>query len=169
MRAQTERTSCSSSLILSEGYNTGTRTHAYMQTHTHTHTLPHCCGVGAGIDHVCLIYGEVLRDLTTWCVCVCGCVCVFIPHTLWDPALAFKVNVYWNSKGVSEKAALLSNPSHSVLNNSLKTCLKLYKNWKTGTFLKHHKNVITTFLVWVGDKSVWELWVFIGFMCFAFE
>jgi len=56
----------------------------HTHTHTHTHTLPQCCGVGAGIDHVCLIYGEVLRDLTTWCVCVCVGVrvCVFIPHTL---------------------------------------------------------------------------------------
>lgn len=50
-----------------------------------------------------------------------------------------------------KKATLPANPSHSFLNNNLKTFRKLYKNWKTKTvtlpFLKQYKNVMAAFLV----------------------
>jgi len=88
MRAQTERTSCSSSLILSEGYNTGTRTHAYMQTHTHTHTHTHFtavlrCGCWHWPRLPDLWRGiERLDYLVCVCVCGCACVCVHSSHSL---------------------------------------------------------------------------------------
>lgn len=157
MRAQTERTSCSSSLILSEGYNTGTRTHAYMQTHTMYRSAAVWVLVPLTMS---AWFMERYWDTHTWLLGVCVSVCLHSFLTLFEILYWRLRSMFTETPNDLKKATLQANPSYSFLNNSLKAFWKLYKNWKTKTgtlpFLKHYKNIIAAFLVWVGDESVGE-------------